>query len=81
MEQLLTIKDAAAAMRVSTKAAYAMVAGGTIPGSCVVRLGGRVRIDPVRLREFLESGGSAASPARRRRTGPRPAEVATEPGA
>lgn len=59
MDQLGTVKDGAAMTRVTNKAFYGMVADGTIPADCVVRLNKRLRIDLRRLEEFLARGGTA----------------------
>lgn len=58
---LLTVVEAAALLRVTLKAAYAMVERDQMPG--VVRFGTRVRI---RSRDLLDSANQKPTPSSRR---------------
>lgn len=58
---LLTLAEAAAILRVTQKAAYAMVERGQMPG--VVRFGTRIR---VRSRDLLHSADQNLTPSSRR---------------
>ena len=58
---LLLVSEAAAILRVSTKAFYAMVARGNVPG--VVRYGTSIR---VRSRDLLDSADQKHTPSSRR---------------
>ena len=52
---LLTVPEFAAQFQLPLPRAYSLVRKGLIPG--VVRIGRQVRIDPVRLSQFVEDGG------------------------
>jgi hypothetical protein len=79
MEQLGTVKDGSAYTRVTVKAFYGMVADGTIPRACVVRLGHRLRIDMQRLREFVDGGGTKPHEEAPRQVDPEGEHVAAGP--
>jgi excisionase family DNA binding protein len=52
---LLTIKEVAEVLRVPLPRAYELAREGVLP---IVRLGRQVRIDPIRLEEFVNTGGA-----------------------
>ena len=54
MESLLTVRDAAVVLRLPRGRVYELCRSGVIPH---VRLCRQIRIDPVRLRSFLDGGG------------------------
>ena len=56
---LLRIRDVASIMDVPLQRAYELARTGTIPG--VVRIGRQIRVNPVLLEKFIESGGAPLS--------------------
>ncbi len=56
IEAQLTLKEAARALNVTESRCADLARRGIIP---VVRLGRHYRVDPGKLREFIESGGKA----------------------
>lgn len=57
MKSLLTIPEFAGKFKLSLPRAYSLVRKGLIPG--IVRIGRQVRIDPVKLSQFIKEGGRA----------------------
>ncbi len=53
-EELLTVPEVAAILRISTQAVYRLIREGRLPA---VRLGRGVRVDHGMLRRWIESGG------------------------
>lgn len=53
--RLLRITEVAEMLDVPVARAYEMARNGTLP---VVRIGRQVRIDPEKLKEWIDSGGS-----------------------
>ena len=53
-DRLLTLDEAAERLHVSRRHAYELHRRGVLP---TVSVGRRVRIDPERLEEFIQSGG------------------------
>jgi excisionase family DNA binding protein len=49
---LMTVKEVAAALRVSPGTAYALVASGQIPS---IRIGRLIRVTPQALEQFMEA--------------------------
>jgi len=56
MEQFLTVRKAARLLDLPLHRVYDLCRGGVIPH---VRLRRQIRIDPLRLRAFLDAGGVA----------------------
>ena len=56
-EKLLTLSESAAMLNVKYPRAAELVRLGLMPG--VVRLGRQIRIDPIKLHEFIQEGGRA----------------------
>lgn len=54
MRRLLTVEEAAGILGVNRARAYELVRQGIVPS---VRLGRQVRVDPIRLEEFIHAGG------------------------
>ncbi|MEP7366883.1 MAG: helix-turn-helix domain-containing protein [Acidobacteriota bacterium] len=57
--QLETSQFGARRLGVSHQRFYDLVRRGILPPGVVVRLGRHVRVHPLRLEEFIESGGAA----------------------
>ena len=57
-EQVLTIKEVAALLKISERTVYAMAKEGRLPGA--VKVGGSWRVLRAKLMGWLEAGGDAA---------------------
>jgi excisionase family DNA binding protein len=57
-ESLMTVKEVAALLRVSTQTLYKMLEQRRIPG---IKIGSQWRFDRTRFEAWLESGGAAAA--------------------
>ena len=53
---LLTIREVAPILRVSVPRCYELVRAGLLPS---VRIGRQLRIDPLKLRQWIDGGGQA----------------------
>lgn len=56
LSALLSLKEACIALNITYARGTALARAGILP---VVRLGRQVRVDPDRLRKFVEDGGKA----------------------
>lgn len=56
---LLTLQNTADILNVKYPRVAEMVRTGTIPDTCIVRLGRQIRINPDALEQFVRNGGKA----------------------
>lgn len=56
MNELLTVREVAPKLKMSTGRVYELIRTGVLPAA---RFGKQVRVDPEKLRAFVEAGGQA----------------------
>ena len=59
MPEYLTIKDVASVLKLGERTVYDMLRGGRLPDAA--KVGGKWRVDRVRLEEWMAAGGELAT--------------------